>query len=261
MNTLDCTADLVSELARVREKTPIAVIDDHPLVLDGLANLINQQDDLRCCWAAGSPEKALEALAGFAPQLVVLDLRLRNGNSLGLLHTLLQRQPGLKVLVLSQYDDAFYDRSVSVEEALRAGALGFVPKELAVDCLLTAVRRVLAGHFYVTRGMAARLRGDLALSRGKEFASGTEHLSERESEVLSLLGWGRTTREIAEQLQVSLKTVETYRENLKHKLELRDGPELIQFAANWVQEYVTWPAARDGEEAGCKTGGLRASID
>ncbi len=223
-------------MAKPAPPTPrarILVVDDHPMVRDGLIRLISRQSDLVHCGEAGTVAEAQAAVAKQKPDLVILDLRLKGGDGLELMKSWKSQYPGLRVLVLSQYEAQFY-----AERALRAGALGYVVKEQAAEEVLKAIRAVLAGEVYLTRGMAALLLRRFVGIAPEGSRAGLEQLTDRELQVLQLLGAGLSTREIATELKLSFKTVETHRENIKRKLGLRGANELILFATEWARERV-----------------------
>jgi DNA-binding NarL/FixJ family response regulator len=216
-------------------KARILVVDDHPVVRDGLMRLIGSQADLQCCGQAGSAAEALEAIARLKPDLLVLDLRLKDGDGLELIKALKSRWPRLRILVLSQFESKLY-----VERALRAGALGYVVKEQAAEEILQAMRTVLAGEVYLTRAMGALLLHRFVGAAATE-RSALERLTDRQLHVLQLLSTGMSTREIAAELKLSFKTVETHRENIKRKLGLTTASELLHYAACWGQEQISLP--------------------
>jgi DNA-binding NarL/FixJ family response regulator len=206
------------------------------MIRDGLVRLISQQQDMICCGEAGSVAEA-RALAGKEkPDLIILDLRLKGGDGLELVKWLKENLPSSRTLVLSQFDGRVY-----VERALRAGAMGYVVKEQAADEILSAIRTVLAGEVYLTRGMAAVLLHTFVGTARKDSTSLIEALSDRELHVMQLLGTGMSTREIAAELKLSFKTVETHRENIKRKLGLAGASELVHFATRWAEEHVSVP--------------------
>jgi DNA-binding NarL/FixJ family response regulator len=221
-------------VATAASKIRILVVDDHPIVRSGLSRLINQQGDLICCGEAGTPAEAQEAVTRLKPDLVIMDLRLKGGDGLELIKTLKAQIPELSMLVLSQYEAPFY-----VERALRAGALGYVVKEQAAEELLSAIRSVLAGEVYLTRAMAARLLHTFIGVAPGAPPTGVERLTDRELQVLHLLGAGMSTRKIAAELNLSFKTIETHRENIKRKLGVRDAAGLILYATEWAREQVS----------------------
>jgi len=212
----------------------ILLVDDHPMVLDGLRRLISQQKDLVCCGEASTPVEAQTAVVSYKPDLVILDLRLKGGDGLELIKSLRTIIPGLRILILSQYDAPLY-----VERALRAGALGYVVKEQAAEDVLRAIRTVLAGEVYLARGLAALLLHKFVGTDPKAPGAGIEQLTDRELHILQLLGSGLSTREIASELRLSFKTVESHRENIKHKLGIQGAAALVHYASQWAREQVS----------------------
>lgn len=212
-------------------KAGICIIEDHPLVREGVIQLINRQEDLSCCGEAEDIPGALSAIAAHNPDLVLLDLRLKDGNGLELMNALKSRHPGMRFLILSQFDEALY-----AEKVLQAGARGYVMKEEASEEILNAIRTVLRGEIYLSRALAARLVHRFILAKPTPHHGDTPHLTKRESEVLQLLGGGMSTKEVAKELELSFKTIETYREHLKHKLNLADATELLRYAAQSVRD-------------------------
>jgi DNA-binding NarL/FixJ family response regulator len=215
-------------------KPKILVVDDHPMVRDGLRRLLSQESDLVWCGEAGTVAETHTAVAELRPDLVILDLRLRGGDGLELIKSLKAQHPDLRILILSQYEAPIY-----VERALRAGALGYVIKEQAADEILKAIHSVLAGEVYLTRGMAALLLRRFVGLGAKPAEGGTEPLTDRELHVLQLLGTGLSTRQIATELNLSFKTIETHRENIKRKLGLRGAAALIHYATQYAQEQIS----------------------
>jgi DNA-binding NarL/FixJ family response regulator len=215
-------------------KARILIVDDHPLVRAGLQKLIGQQSDLTCCGEAGSASEAKTAVALHQPDLVILDLRMKSADGLELIKEFRAIQSDVRILVLSQYDAPMY-----VERALRAGAFGYVVKEQAASEVLQAVRTVLSGEVYLTGGMAALLLGKMVGPKPNSGESGVDELTDRELHVFQLIGSGLSTREIAGQLNLSIKTIETHRENIKRKLNLRGASELVHSATQWASRRVT----------------------
>lgn len=213
------------------------VADDHPIVRDGLVQLINQQTDLICCAEAATQTEVFTSVAAHSPELLVLDLRLKDGDGLELIKSLKSQRPDLPVLVLSQFDEELY-----AERALRAGAMGYVMKEQASKEVVLAMRTVLQGKIYVTPTMTARLLQKAIATRPAPIATpDSGNLTDRELQVLQFLGSGLGTRQIAHEMHLSIKTVETYREHLKHKLNLRNAEELVYYARNWVEKNLGAP--------------------
>jgi DNA-binding NarL/FixJ family response regulator len=213
----------------------VLVVDDHPTVREGLLRLLGLQKDMVCCGQAAGVKEAQTAVAKLLPDLVILDLRLKAGDGLSLIKTLKAEHPGLRILVLSQYDGPMY-----IERALRAGALGYVVKDEPAEDLLRAMRIVLAGEVYLRQGVAALLLHKL-VAAPKPVRAGGESLSDRELHVLQLLGSGLSTRAVATELHLSFKTVETYRDHIKRKLGLRNASELTAFASRWAQQQLSLP--------------------
>jgi two-component system, NarL family, response regulator NreC len=220
-------------MAMAARKARVLVVDDHPMMRAGLIQLINQQIDLACCGEAGTAAEAQAAVGRLKPDVVILDLRLKGGDGLELIKSLVSQFAGLRILVLTQYDAPHY-----VERALRAGALGYVVKEEAAEAVLGAVRAVLAGEVYLTRALAGRVLHTFIGSLPGTPRAGVEQLTDRELHVLQLLGAGFSTRKIATELMLSFKTIETHRENIKRKLGLRGAAELVHFASEWAREGV-----------------------
>jgi DNA-binding NarL/FixJ family response regulator len=209
-------------------KAKVLVVDDHPIVRQGMAQLIAHEPDLTVCAGADNAADALKAIAAEAPDVVVVDLSLKGTSGLDLIKDIKIRFPKLPVLVLSMYDEAIY-----AERALRAGARGYMMKEEAIDKVLPALRTVLSGDIYLSQAMASRLLHVFVGGRPDGGASPAEVLSDRELEVFRLIGKGLGNSEIAQHLHISPKTVETYRAHLKNKLHLSSAGELLQYAIEW----------------------------
>ncbi|HEX9443037.1 MAG TPA: response regulator transcription factor [Candidatus Binatia bacterium] len=204
-------------------------MDDHPIVLAGLRQLIDQQPDLRVCGELADGRATLPTVERLRPDLAVIDISLKSVNGLDVIKSLKGEYSDLPVLALSMHDEMIY-----AERALRAGANGYVMKQEATKNLLGAVRQILAGGIYLSENVTAKLLSRLANTKpGK--ASALEDLSDRELEVFQLIGQGASTRRIAEMLRLSIKTIESHRENIKRKLKLQDGAELVQSAVAWSQ--------------------------
>lgn len=207
----------------------IFLVDDHPIVRSGLARLISQQPDLTVCGEAGTAAEARSLAISLNPDLGIIDLRLRSGDGLELIKCLKAELPGIRLLVLSQHSEQIY-----VERALRAGAMGYVVKDQPADELLQAIRLILSHQVYLSPGMAAQVLQGLVGGVSRPVEPGVQQLSDRELGVLRLLGEGRSTREIATLLNLSFKTIESHRENIKRKLGLRTAVELVHFATRWA---------------------------
>lgn len=219
-----------SKESRSKSKARILIVDDHPIVRHGLSQLIGQEEDLTVCGQAEDASTALEAIAALKPDVVVVDISLRGGDGIELVKAVKSRYGRLPVLVLTMHDDSLYG-----ERALRAGARGYVMKQEGTERIVVAIRRVLKGGIYVRESLAERLMEKIVEGRPHTGESFIEHLSDRELEVFRLIGQGYKTRQIAEGLRVSVKTVEAYREHIKHKLNLRDATELLRQAIQWAR--------------------------
>lgn len=220
------------------EKARILLVDDHPILRQGLANVLNQQAHLAVCGEAGDPAEALASAERLRPDLALIDLSLRGGDGIELLKDLRVRHPRILTLVLSMHDEALY-----AERALRAGARGYVMKQEKLERLLFAINRVLSGAIYVSEQVAAHAVARLAVGgtgiaaqeSPKTMDAFVERLTDRELQVFRLVGRGLGTRLIAETLHLSRKTIESHREHIKTKLGFKDGSELIQRAIQWAR--------------------------
>lgn len=210
-------------------KRRVFVVDDHPIVRQGLALLVNQTDDLAVCGDAGDAPTALEAIAASRPDILVLDISLQGPDGIDLLKQIRARLPELPVLMLSMHSEAIY-----AERALRAGANGYIMKQEATEDVLVAIRRILRGEVYVSNHVASRMLRRVAGAAEAQQVSPLSTLSDRELEVFRLVGKGYGTRQIANELKISVKTVESYHSHLKDKLSLRNARELVQYAIEWA---------------------------
>jgi len=210
--------------------TRILVVDDHPILRRALIELIGRHPDLVVCAEADSVGSAEAAIGQHQPDLILLDLRLGTADSVEFIKSLRRRFDDLHILVLSQHDEMIF-----AERCLRAGADGYVVKQEAAEEVVTAIRAVLAGDFYLNPEIGIRIDGqDPRDSKASECAR-LASLSDRELYVFELLGMGLTTQAIALDSHLSAKTIESHRENIKHKLGLRDREALIECARKWVQ--------------------------
>lgn len=211
-----------------RKSIRVLLVDDHPVVRKGLGMLIEREMDMTICAEAESATDALSAVSEHEPDLVVMDISLKNSNGLGLLKDLHIRAPKLPVLVLSIHDEAVY-----AERVIRAGARGYIMKQEATDRVLAAIRRVLQGEVYLSEKAQSRM---FDLSRRSQVKGATPIglLSDRELEIFELTGQGLGTRRIAEQLNVSIKTIESHVARIKEKLGIKSHTELVQQAILWL---------------------------
>ncbi len=208
----------------------ILLVDDHPIVREGLATTLRQEPDLCVCGLAGTPREALEAVAKLEPHIVVVDLGLAESHGLDLIKDIRLRHPRVRVLVLSMHDERLY-----AQRAVRAGARGYIMKKEPPQKLVEAVRKVLQGGVYFSEAITSYLLETKVPEKGSREALPIECLTDREIEVLELVGTGLKTQRIAEELKVSMKTVQAHRENIKVKLGFTDYNSLACFAAHWVR--------------------------
>ncbi len=208
----------------------VLLVDDHPFMRAGLAQLIDRQPDLMVCGEAGEPVEAFHALQKTKPDLVLTDLTMPGRSGLEFVKDLRAAEPDIAILVISMHDEVVY-----AERALRAGARGYIMKEAGGENLLAALRQVLRGEVYVSPRMSARILEGMSASRPRGSSSPIEQLTDREFEVFQLIGQGKSTRDIAEQLHLSTKTVDVHRSHIKEKLELKDATALIRHAVRWVE--------------------------
>jgi DNA-binding NarL/FixJ family response regulator len=217
-------------LERTPEKTKILIVDDHPLMRRGLTALIDSEPDLVVCAEAGNRQAALDAVARRPPDIAIVDLSLEGGeDGLDLVKALKIRSPPIAALVLSMHPEALY-----AERALRAGARGYIAKQQLGEAVLAAIRRVLAGRIYMSEALGMELAARFVGADAKP-QSPLATLSDRELQVFRLIGEGRRTREIAPILNLSPKTIESYREHLKRKLDIDGSPELVRRAVRFVE--------------------------
>ena len=212
-----------------KAKVRIMIVDDHPIVRKGIADLVCQKPDFAVCGDADRVEDALPEIDRLKPDLVIVDLSLKGAGGLELLKDLKIRHPEMPALVLSMHDETLF-----AERALRAGARGYVMKQEAVNELEHAIRRVLAGKVYLSQAMSDRLLHMVSQGDKLRDRSPMERLSDRELEVFEMIGRGLPMREIAKELHLSVKTIETHRAHIKEKLNITSAVQLVQHATQWV---------------------------
>jgi DNA-binding NarL/FixJ family response regulator len=213
----------------VRTRTKIFLVDDHPMMREGLAQLIAQETDLAVCGEADDAAAALQQIIKLQPALALVDITLRSSNGLDLIRDLRLHAPAVAILVISMHDESLY-----AERVLRAGGRGYIMKQEGGKKLMQAIRHVLNGGTYVSDKISARIL-DLFAGRSAEDGSPVSRLTDREFQVFELIGAGLSTKEIAVRLHVSAKTVEVHRVNIKQKLKIGTAPELIRFAVRWAE--------------------------
>src|SRR6201997_4069824 len=218
----------VPNFSAVTAQRKVLIVDDHPIVRQGLRRMIEPEPDLVVCGEVQTEREARAAIRALAPDVVIVDISLAQGDGLELVRDVHAQRPELPMLVLSMHDELIYG-----ERLLAAGACGYIMKQAASDQLLVALRRVLSGEIYISDALAGslgRVRADGADGIGGD---PIDRLSNRELQVLSLIGRGLSSREAAEALGLSVKTVETHRQSLKRKLNLATNAQLLQYAINW----------------------------
>lgn len=211
--------------------TGIIIVDDHPLVREGLITLLSHQSDFRLCGEASGIAEARQLARQTRPDVAIVDLTLKDGNGIALIKELKEQYQGLKVLALSMHDE-----TVFAERALRAGASGYVSKHEASRSIIQAIRTVLEDKLYLSERMTNRVLSRAVGSKQQSEPSPVERLSNREIEIFEMIGRGLTSRQIAHELHLSQRTVDTHRENIKDKLELKNAVELTKHAVQWVLE-------------------------
>jgi DNA-binding NarL/FixJ family response regulator len=227
MNVTLAAPDRSTAVAQKR----VLVVDDHPVFRRGIIALISEQPDLAVCGEADSAPAALEAMRRLQPDVALIDISMPGTNGIELLKSMLAEQPKLAVLMLSMHDESLY-----ALRALRAGAKGYVMKAEAMNNVVGALRKVLGGEVYVSPRFSERLVFKAIHSLDGGMGSPVDKLSDRELEVLQLFGRGFGTREIANELHLSIKTIETHRAHIKEKLGFKDGGEMVRFAIDWVAQ-------------------------
>ncbi len=209
-----------------KSKRRVLVVDDHPIVREGLCDLINKEEDLIVCGGAKDIPQAIKAIKDLKPDVVTVDISLEDASGLELIKDIKAQFPSVPTLALSMHQESFY-----AERAVRAGAKGYITKQEATKNVITAIRQVLNGRLYLSEEMKDKLLNTLV---GDTDVSPIDRLTDRELEVFSLLGQGRGARQIAEQLFLSVKTIETYRSRIKEKLNLNTTSELLQHAFQFI---------------------------
>jgi DNA-binding NarL/FixJ family response regulator len=219
----------MEQRSSVTGRVSIAIVDDHPLVREGLAARIAAQPDMEVCGEAADIEAAMELIVSESPSLVIVDLALRDGHGIDLIKRIAASGVPSKMLVVSAYDEALF-----AERVLRAGAQGYINKQELQGKVIEALRCVLRGERYLSNTMAQRLIAQAIGSRVPQ--GGTETLTDRELQIFQLIGRGKSTREIAHELSISVHTIDSHREHIRAKLDLHSGTELIQRAVQWHME-------------------------
>jgi DNA-binding NarL/FixJ family response regulator len=210
-------------------KTRILIVDDHPMMRDGLRQLIAHEPDMELCGEADDVASALEQAEALKPDLAIVDITLRSSSGLELIKDLQIRSPKTAVLVLSMHDESLY-----AERVLRAGGRGYIMKQEGGKKIIEGIRQIASGHTFVSDAISAKILDSFSGHRGDN-KSTVEQLTDREFEVFQLIGQGVSTKEMADKLHVSAKTIEVHRVNIKEKLHIATAAELIRFAVRWVE--------------------------
>jgi DNA-binding NarL/FixJ family response regulator len=210
------------------------IVDDHPAVREGLELRIRREADLEVCGQAADLSEALRIVTAAQPDAAVVDLSLKGGDGIDLIKRLLKRNDRLRILVWSMHNESMY-----AERALRAGALGYITKEESTDQIVSAIRSVVQGKIWLSGSVTERiLHRAVGIVPAAHDASPVEGLADRELQVFRLIGMGKKTAEIADLLHLSIKTIETYRDRIRRKLDLDDGTRLAHYATCWVLEHT-----------------------
>ena len=211
------------------KKCRILLVDDHPIVRQGLALLIDREADLSVCGEAEGGHSAFHAIETLRPDIVVLDISLSGPDGLDVLKEIRMKTASLPVLILSMHDESIY-----AERAMRAGANGYIMKQEATEKVLIAIRRILQGEVYLSDRLTNTMLQQYVRGASPTKSSPLVNLTDRELEVFRLIGEGRGTRQIADELHLSVKTIESYQAHIKTKLALRNARELVQHAIEWT---------------------------
>jgi DNA-binding NarL/FixJ family response regulator len=212
------------------DRKKVFIVDDHPVVRDGLSEMINRSGELAICGEAASAEEAIEKIEGAAPDLAIVDLSLPGMSGMDLVRTLKEDYPALKILVLSMHDESIY-----AERAVRAGARGYIMKRQVAREVEAAIRAVLNGDLYLNPKLSKEILESALRTDDRQPESPVNELSERELEVFKLIGKGMGATEIARKLGLNVKTIETYQARMKEKLHAKDAAQLYQKALRWLQ--------------------------
>jgi len=213
------------------EKSRILIVDDHPLFREGMQQMIDRHASLRVCGEAANPAAAMQAVAELHPDLVLVDISLEGGDGIDLIKSLKEKHENLPILVISMHNESLY-----AERALRAGALGYVMKTEAARTVRDAIFKVLGGDIFLSDKMSASVLARMMHGRNEPPVSPVEQLSDRELQVFQMLGEGKTSRQIAEELDLTIPTIHSFRTRIKDKLKFQNATELVLRANQWVLE-------------------------
>jgi len=218
-------------MARPSDKSRILIVEDHPLFREGLCQMINRDPALAVCGQVSDAAAALRGLAELKPDLVLIDISLESGNGIDLIKSIKAKYEDLPILVISMHDESLY-----AERALRAGALGYVMKNESARTVKAAIFKVLGGDIFLSAKMSGSVLSKLMRGKTEEPVSPIEQLSDRELEVFQMIGEGKPTRQIADQLDLTIPTIHSFRNRIKDKLHLKNSTEMMLHAMQWVRE-------------------------
>ncbi len=211
-------------------KLKVLLVDDHPITRQGMKALVNQQPNLEVCGEADNAAYAIELVGKLQPDLAIVDIALKTTNGIELTKNIKVQAPNLPVLIVSMHDEGLY-----AERALRAGAMGYLMKQEAGEKVIQAIQRLLQGEIYLSDKIKEKMLHRFVNKKGDGMVFSIDTLSDREMEVFQLIGNGYSTRQIAQKLNLSSKTIDSYREHLKLKLNLESGAELVRHAIQWAR--------------------------
>ncbi len=221
-----------AQLSPLTKKHKVLLVDDHPVVRQGLALLVGREPDLLVCGEADGARSAFQAIETLQPDIVVLDISLAGPDGLDVLKEIRMRSGSLPVLILSMHDESIY-----AERALRAGANGYIMKQEATEKVLIAIRKILRGDVYLSERLTSAMLNQFVHGSDTIKSSPIVSLTDRELEIFRLIGEGHSTRQIADELHLSVKTIESHQAHIKEKLALRNARELVQHAIEWTVSF------------------------
>ncbi|MES1195069.1 MAG: response regulator transcription factor, partial [Opitutus sp.] len=230
MPTRKKTSPVLAPEPPASTKLKILLVDDHPITRQGMKTLVNQQMNLEVCGEADTAAHAIELIGKLQPDLAIVDITLKTTNGIELTKNIKAQAPSLPVLIVSMHDEGVY-----AERALRAGAMGYLMKQEAGEKIIIAIQRLLEGNIYLSDRIKEKMLHSIVNKKGDSIVFSIDTLSDREMEVFQLIGNGYSTRQIASKLSLSTKTIDSYREHLKLKLNLESGADLVRHAIQWAR--------------------------
>ncbi|MGJ8723234.1 MAG: response regulator transcription factor [Roseibacillus sp.] len=208
----------------------VAIVDDHPMMREGLCGLVGSIEGFHCCWAAGDAKETMTALEGEIPNLLIVDMSLPGRNGLELTKDILALYPSLHILMVSMHDETLYAQRI-----LRAGAKGYIMKDAPTEQLIDAIQKVAVGSMWVSAAMSTKIIEAFSGQPGADKVEGVHRLTDREFEVFQLIGEGKSKAAIAEALNISPKTADVHKAHIREKLELEDAASVLRYAVRWVE--------------------------